>query len=365
LKNQTLEAGNSVGIHRAPEILVERWLGERDAERALALMDLLIGRHAEPLVRRIVRFKLGSFGDQGRGAISPADIDDVCGTALCDLLARLDKVKAAGTVPPLRSFSAYVAVTAYNACNDYFRAKKPAFHSLAMRMRYVATHSTRFALWQSRDGQDVCGLANSMGQEPATDIGRLTEAGVALRQKHNLSRLNPSDLIETVLRAAGAPLFFEHLLTVAAEWSDVKETRVESLDADFAPGRAGWERVSDGRTLADAQMIDRQYMLRLWKEICALSLEHRKALLLNLKDSAGGDIQLFDYLGIATVGQIATVLEMDPHDFADLWNKLPLDDACIADELGISRQDVSNRRSSARKRLARRMSQFGEPNDQT
>jgi hypothetical protein len=361
LKHQTLESQNDVGIHSAPETLLEQWLAERDGERALALMDHLIGRHAEPLIHRIVRFKLMPVGGQGGGAISPMDVDDVCGTALCDLLARLDKVKAAGTAPAFRSFSGYVAVTAYNACNDYFRAKKPAWHSLGMRIRYVATHSARFALWQSRDGQEVCGLANCVDQEAGTDLARLNAASLALRHKHNFSRLSPGDLVEAVLRAAGAPLLFEHLLAVAAEWSGLKESRVESLDTDFAPEGADREDLPDGRTLADAQMIDRQYMQRLWREICALPLEHRKALLLNLKDSAGGDIQLFDYLGIATVRQIATVLEMDPHAFSDLWNKLPLDDAFIAAELGISRQDVANRRSSARKRLARRMSQFGEP----
>jgi DNA-directed RNA polymerase specialized sigma24 family protein len=363
LKNQALESRNTVGIQQAPETLLARWLGERDSERALALMDLLIGHHAEPLIRRIVRFKLASAGGQGRGVISQVDADDVCGTALCDLLARLDKMKAAGTVPAFRSFSGYAAVTAYNTCNDYFRAKKPAWHRLGMRIRYVATHSTRFALWQSCDGQDVCGFASSVGREPCTDMARLNAGGLAFRQKHHLSSLNPSDMVEAVLSAAGAPLLFDHLLTAAAEWSGLEETRVESLDTDFASGRAGWEHPPDGRALADAQMIDRQYMQRLWREICALPLEHRKALLLNLKDSAGGDIQLFDSLGIATISQIATVLEMDPHAFADLWNRLPLDDAFIAGELRISRQDVANRRSSARKRLARRMSQFGEPDE--
>ena len=77
--------------------------------------------------------------------------------------------------------------------------------------------------------------------------------------------------------------------------------------------------------------------------------------MLNLNDSAGGDIQLFDFLGIATIPQIAAALEMDPMEFAVLWKELPLDDARIARGLGVSRQDVANRRSSARKRLARRM----------
>jgi DNA-directed RNA polymerase specialized sigma24 family protein len=64
---------------------------------------------------------------------------------------------------------------------------------------------------------------------------------------------------------------------------------------------------------------------------------------------------LFDSLGIASVRQIAGALNMEAIELAELWNQLPLDDARIAQLLGISRQDVANRRSAARKRLARRM----------
>jgi predicted DNA-binding protein (UPF0251 family) len=58
------------------------------------------------------------------------------------------------------------------------------------------------------------------------------------------------------------------------------------------------------------------------------------------------------------VRQIAAALEMSPAEFAELWKDLPLDDARIALELGISRQDVANRRSAARKRLARCMKEI-------
>jgi hypothetical protein len=113
--------------------------------------------------------------------------------------------------------------------------------------------------------------------------------------------------------------------------------------------------LQDSGPAADTQLIHRNYIRRVWKEIGALPLEHRKALLLNLNDSAGGDIRLFDSLGIASIRQIAAVLEMDPMEFAQLWNDLPLDDARLAKLLGIGRQDVANRRSTARKRLARRL----------
>jgi hypothetical protein len=45
--------------------------------------------------------------------------------------------------------------------------------------------------------------------------------------------------------------------------------------------------------------------------------------------------------------------------FGELWKDLPLDDSRIAGLLGIDRQDVINRRSSARKRLTNRMREYG------
>ena len=116
--------------------------------------------------------------------------------------------------------------------------------------------------------------------------------------------------------------------------------------------------LTDSAAAPDAHLRERQYIEHLWKEICDLPLEHRKALLFNLQDSAGGDIQLFDALGIASVAQIAAAVEMDPKVFAELWKRLPIDDVSLGRQLGLSRQDVANRRSSARKRLARKMREF-------
>jgi hypothetical protein len=43
---------------RNSELLLQQWFCERDPARAAALMERLIHEHAEPLIRRIVNFKL-------------------------------------------------------------------------------------------------------------------------------------------------------------------------------------------------------------------------------------------------------------------------------------------------------------------
>ena len=142
-------------------------------------------------------------------------------------------------------------------------------------------------------------------------------------------------------------------MDLAAELSGLYEDKVKSVDQT---------RLRDSTPSADTQLIRRSFLQRVWKEIRDLSLEHRKALLLNLNDSAGGDIRLFDALGIASIRQIAEALEMPAIEFASLWKELPLDDARIAQLLGISRLDVSNRRSAARKRLTRRLQEAEREN---
>lgn len=345
-------------VSHTPEALLSAWLTETDSERASRLLEALVTRHAEPVIRRIAFFKLASRRGAAPGAIQNADVEDVCGTALYNLVARLDRMKVAGADTSVHNFSGYAATIAYNACNEFFRAMRPARFSLAMKIRYLSTHAPEFALWETADGHELCGYPRDRGRQPLSDCEVLNEASRTLRRSIDAGRLSLKDIIEAIFKAARAPLPFDQLVDVAAEWSGTREARVRSLDEDRGECAGRWEQLVERRPGADAQLIGRRYLQRLWTEICQLPLEHRKALLLNLNDSAGGDIQLLAWLGVATIEQIAGTLDMDPLKFARLWKELPLDDARIAGELGISRQDVINRRSSARKRLARRMREF-------
>ena len=339
------------------EVVLNQWFRENDGDRSRALMETLVSQHAEPLIRRIVHFKLDSpRGPQDRAA-QRADVDDVCSTALYNLLARLDRIKCGDDEPAVRNFTGYAAVTAYNACNEYFRSRKPAWVRLSMKVRYLATHAPKFALWQAGDGRDVCGWARDRGRDANPDTSGLSESGRRFRQDLDPARLSLAELVGAILNASAAPLFLDDLVDAVAEWSGVKEAWLHSLDEDPGDDAPRWEP-ADAQDPPDARLSERQYIERLWREICELPLEHRKALLLNLQDSAGGDIQLFAFLGIASISQIAVVLEMEPLVFAELWKRLPLDDVSIGRELGLNRQDVANRRSAARKRLARKMKEF-------
>jgi hypothetical protein len=104
----------------------------------------------------------------------------------------------------------------------------------------------------------------------------------------------------------------------------------------------------------------RQYLSRLWGEVCELPVNQRVAILLNLRDDDGlSALPLLPLTGIATIRQIAEVLNIPALDLAALWPELPLDDARIAERLTLKRQQVINLRKSARERLGRRMARQG------
>lgn len=103
----------------------------------------------------------------------------------------------------------------------------------------------------------------------------------------------------------------------------------------------------------------RIFLQRLWEELQLLPLNQRAALLLNLKDAEGrGCIALFSVTGIATLRQLADVLEISADRFAELWNELPIEDSKIAELLSLTRQQVINARKSGRERLTRRLKGF-------
>jgi hypothetical protein len=85
----------------------------------------------------------------------------------------------------------------------------------------------------------------------------------------------------------------------------------------------------------------RIFLQRLWEELQQLPLNQRAALLLNLRDATGFScITLFPATGIATIRQLAEALEISAESFAEVWNDLPLEDARIAELLGLTRQQV-------------------------
>jgi RNA polymerase sigma factor (sigma-70 family) len=341
-----------------------------ECERLLAA---LVTEHAEPIVTRIVSYKMRA----GRDSDGRAEAEDVRGEVMLQLLQRLHNFRADHAARPIRDFGAYVAAAAYNACDRHVSRKYPQRRRLKNGLRYLLTHRPGFALWQTGAGAWVAGLhewraasAHLEGEFRRDDTGgRLQQlredARVFARGKVSRpglsERKNAYDLLGAIFSWAAEPIELDLLTGVVAEWWGVTDETVEV-------GGVGGER--DGEEARDVQLADtrpepsaeaerRVYLERLWREITGLPSRQRAALLLNLKDEQGrACIDLWTLTGVATAQGVAEVLEMTLEEFVEIWNELPLDDKRIAALLGLTRQQVINLRKSARERLTRRMKDF-------
>ena len=357
---QPMDSETSI-IHDADSVL-ENYLLEADDARSNRLLVQLLCEYAEPIAKRVVTSKLG--GEQGRqyNSREAQDTEDVCNDVTVQLLNRLRTLKRENATGVLTDFSSYVAVTAYNACNLYLRRKYPERHRLKTRFRYILSNDECFALWD-RDGKWVCGLAD--WRKAGTHL--INRDGLrALREDAELAdrtarvisgaHHEAADLIAYVFTRVQNPLELDQLVTLVLDVSRIRELgRPEVSDSTESALAKRWLQASGAG--GAVQVEQRLYLRHLWSEVLALPLRQRRALLLNLRDPLGLElVTLLAEMGVAVLGEIAGALDVSLEQMAQLWNRLPIEDAKIAEQMGVSRQQVINLRVSARRRLARRMS---------
>lgn len=325
--------------------LLQRYRACPDPARAEALLEELLVEHAQPAIRKVVRYKLAA-----QGPVEAQDTDDVVSEVLAELIRRLRAMKERGPEDAIGAFSGYTAVAAYHGCYEYLRRKYPNRHRLKTRLRYLLNSEKKFALWEADTGDWWCGMAGwrAEGREPVSGgaIARWQEtlAGIP----HGPSGDNPARLVARVFEQLGGPVPFDDLVNILGRLWGVE-------DAPPAAEQAAREVEGTGQDAA-SRLEMRQWLNAVWREICDLPLPQRVALLLNLRAGpAAPAAVLLPLTGIAGITQIAEVLGFTPEELARLWPQLPLDDLAIAERLGVTRQKVINLRKSARERLLRRM----------
>ena len=322
-----------------PGDFLRQWLAESDMRQAGELLEALTV-HAKGTIRRIVEFKL-SGRCKGRGA-SSADIEDNCSEALTNLLSKLVRIKASGDNVHIQNFDDYTATVAFNACFEYIRKKYPKRRGLSDQLRYLLKHKPEFRLWRTAEGIELCGHEAWQRRGPVPTNGSLRHALEAWP-----SRRPSVDLLLTIFQATGGPVEFETLVDEIADVWEIRSQLSDPPDDDNpTPVRS---------QAAINSVCDREFLQWLWTAICRLPLDQKRALLLNIKDSYGGDIAVFGWSGVATVGQIGEAVEIPASEFAEIWRELPISDKRIADRFGLSIQAVINRRSSARKTLRKQL----------
>lgn len=333
--------------HAVDPLLLPLLRAQNESE-SQPLIEDLVTNHAAPIIKEIILHKLRSY----KSSQNRHDGEDVQGNAVLKLLSYLRNFKRDPESRQIGDFRSYVAVIAYNACNEYLRQKYPLRNSLKNQLRYLFTHDPKLIL-RDDAGTLVCRLSEWKGQKQTAKPRLEALRCLGEAQPQGLADKPLFELVIVVLKLLDAPVALDDLVSLIAEVKGVKDVPEQVREEE---GERPLEQLSDPRTRLDATVERRIQLERLWREICELPLRQRLALLLNLKDVDGkSQIEMFPFTGIATMRQIAGALEISDDDFARLWNDLPMEDAAIAARLNLTRQQVINLRKAARQRLAKRM----------
>jgi hypothetical protein len=159
----------------------------------------------------------------------------------------------------------------------------------------------------------------------------------------------PGDFVTDVFNRLGAPVELNDLVGIVADLWGVRDRAGAEVDEEALTSPAEPNAISRSVEL-------KQWLAHLWREVACLPIAQRHALLLNLREEGGGAaLMLVPIAGVASIREIARILEMPEAELAALWKDLPIDDLAIAARLGVNRQQVINLRKSARARLTRRM----------
>jgi hypothetical protein len=303
-------------------------------------IERLIVSVAQPLVTSILLHH-----SRSSHALAPEDAQDIRAAISLRLISRLRALRTSGE-EAIQDFDKYVATLTYNAMNDHLRKAFPARARLKNRLKYTLTHDPRLALWMVGETL-VCGLREWQDRPPVHWDSSFDALGVS---RAMLDRNRPAEALAAMLRELGGAAAFESVVAFAARIWHIADPVRASMD-DAAAVAAGT------RT---AEIEERQYLERVWREIRELRPMQRKSLLLNLRSEESSNVvSLLLYTGVARFDEIAAALEMTREALAARWNELPLDDTRIAALLGVTRQQVINLRKAARQRLTRRTRNIG------
>lgn len=325
------------------DVLLEPLLAESSADQADELLSQLITVHAEPVIKAVIRYKLRFSTNR---ETQRAEADDIQQEVVLQLLAQLQRFRKIPESHPITDLRGMAAVIAHRTCARWLRRQFPERHALKNRLHYLLTRQRGFALWQGEDGKLVAGFAVWQHKDATHNL-----AGIEKLPK----REGLAETVAAIFNHLNAPVDFDELVSGVAAIRGISDQPVESLtdDEDAVHEPTAPEPDQAWRT------EKRMFLQRLWEELQQLPRNQRAALLLNLKDASGfSSITLFPATGIATVRQLAATLEISAEDFAAVWNDLPIEDARIAELLGLTRQQVINARKSGRERLARRLKGF-------
>jgi len=342
-------------MHDVDTVLLPFLYSKDESERDRVLGELLL-EHATPIIRITLKQRLNfNVSRLGTNPDNP-DAEDLYSKVITEIVERLRELQAEPEKKGIKHFDQYVQRVAVNVCHNYLRSKAPQRYHLKSNLRYLLDSHKGFIIWRDVNNVLLSGLA-SWPQKKTAGISRLDDEQMeGLQEQCNrnlagesLQDTNLGKIVAEIFRFVGEPMEFDALVEVVAELQGTKDRPIESLD-DFDPNQI--QQIAGSAPRADELLEERERIREIWEELRRLPPQQRLAICLRFEDKNVDDLwSMILAAGMCTPRQLAEEFGLSLEKLTELWLKIPMDNADIAKEIGVRKQQVAQWRSRGWKKL--------------
>jgi len=199
--------------------------------------DELVTLRAAPLVRKVLRRRLGFYVNAHGINENNQDAEDLYQEAMTRVVQVLNQLQASPSTTDIENFERYVSRVASNICMDFLREKSPARTRLKDSLRDLFRRHEHLVSWEF-ENEILCGFAkwrnkgkSSFSDQDSGDVETKLDTFKSARFADEDVRLAPLPQILTELFDwIGGPIQIDVLVRMITYLIDLKEQQMESLD---------------------------------------------------------------------------------------------------------------------------------------
>lgn len=332
------------------------YLTAGDHEERQLLLDELLTLRAAPLIRQVLRRRLGFFVSARGINENNQDAEDLWQEAITRVVQELNELQSSSG-PGIENFELYVSRLAENICTDFLRANSPARTRLKYRLRDLLKRHQDLVSWE-HNGEILCGFTpwqntgkSAFSVQSTQDIEAKLNSFTALYFADEDIRLAPvSQIVAELFNWIGGPIEIDVLVRMIAHLLDLKDQPTESLDDPSLRGLDLY--LADNTQSSESGVAANELLKRLWQAVIRLPKEQRDAFAFGFEDHIGQDLfTLLLAMEIVNLNELARGMDRSIEEVAQLRLRMPMDNASVAVELGASRGSIYKWRFRAIRRL--------------
>jgi RNA polymerase sigma factor (sigma-70 family) len=345
---------------RMDQLLLPYLQATDDSERQQCLDELLL-LHAAPVVRKILRSRLGFHVSQQGANRKNQEAEDIYQGTLTKIVQKLHDLIISSSRTEIENFRRYVTRIAINACNDFLRARSPGKYRFKHNIRDIFTRHQDFAAWKVDDeivggfavwqGTDRLPASERQVRELENDLDAFLNAKFANEDIHQVPL---TKVVAEVLQWIDCPIKIDDLAWFVALLLRIKDQPTEAMSLD--EGLVSDLGLAQKAIAAESAVAAKELLNRVWQIVKRMPIRQRDTFCFAFEDERGAD--LFSLLlekGIAGVPQIAQALGRSSNEITLLRSRMPMDYVAIAAELNGTRSQVTQWHYRALQRLEKEL----------